>query len=127
MSSETDDRDAIFDISVKYAHYLDANDVDRFVELFTEEGEFVGSTSTIRGRAELRAFVEKRKSGPSYQGRHIVVNPLIEITNDDATMRSYFLFSQGNPPALLNAGVFEDSLRRVDGVWRITRRTFVPD
>jgi uncharacterized protein (TIGR02246 family) len=123
MPSLADDRDAIRDLYARYCLYVDSGAADEWAASFTDDGEFVvGDDPPMVGRQALTAFCASLPAGAMH---HMVMNEAIDVDGDTAMCRSsVFVTSKG---AVLTTGRSEDELRRVDGSWRITRRTYVAD
>jgi uncharacterized protein (TIGR02246 family) len=121
--SLVDDRDAIRDLFARYCLLMDQGLVDKWADLYTEDGQFVQEGSEpITGTEALRAFMAAQSVGVIH---HILVNHAIDVSDDHATsIASVIVISKG---AIVASGRARDELRRLDGRWRIRRRTFTPD
>ena len=53
MPTTSEDREAIRDLYARYALYLRTNEVDEWMQLFSDEPEFTGAGHELAGRAEL--------------------------------------------------------------------------
>ena len=111
----TDDR-AIRDLLACYALALDTDDVDRCVDLFTDDGEFVVFGREFSGRDQIRAMFE---SAP--RGLHLTGVSSIDVSGDAATARSQVLLVEAGTMHLRPA-LFDDDLSRDGGRWRFRRR-----
>ena len=119
------DRDAIRDVYARYVTSLDTGAAADFAALYTDEGVFVGGGAggdDVVGRAALEAFAAGLGAGSVHR---LSLNHVIDVDGDTATCRSSILVLAGN--AVVSVGRVHDELRRVDGAWRIARRTFTPD
>lgn len=119
----TEDRDAIRDLYARYCWHIDTGAADEWADCFTDDGEFlVEGGEPLVGREALRAFAASLTTGGLH---HMVLNEAIDIDGDAAAYRSSVLVvSHG---AIVTTGRAQDSLRRVDGSWRIASRRFRPD
>ncbi|MGY1741669.1 MULTISPECIES: SgcJ/EcaC family oxidoreductase [unclassified Blastococcus] len=120
-----DDRDAIRDVYARYVHALDTGAAATFAAFYTDDGVFVGGGTggdDVVGRAALEAFAAGLVPGSVHR---LSANHLIDVEGDTAVCRSSIVVLSGT--AVVSAGRVTDELRRVDGAWRIARRTFTPD
>lgn len=102
---------------------MDQGSVDEWAGLYTDDGQFLQEgREPVTGTAALRAFMAAQPVGVIH---HILTNHAIDVSDDDATcVASVIVISRG---AIVASGRARDELRRVDGRWRIRRRTFTPD
>jgi uncharacterized protein (TIGR02246 family) len=120
-----DDRDAIRDLYARYVHSFDTGAAETFASLYTEDGVLVGGGADgedVVGRAALKAFAGALAPG---SGHRLSVNHVIDVDGDSAVCRSSIVIIAGT--AVMSTGRVTDELRRVDGGWRIARRTFTLD
>ncbi|WP_176594232.1 nuclear transport factor 2 family protein [Sphingobium sp. EM0848] len=116
--------------------YMDANDADALVQLFTEDLEFVRPSTypdvAIRGRSELHAVVTERD--PCMVSRHVASNIAPRRVDDrHIVVKSYFTHFRGwrdvdsiqaipIDDTLRSMGEYEDSFVLIEGKWLIARR-----
>jgi uncharacterized protein (TIGR02246 family) len=115
----SDDDRAIRDLLARYALALDTNDIDRCVDLFTDDGEFVVFGREFSGRGQIRAMFE---SAP--RGLHLTGVSTIDVSGPDpnaATARSQVLLVEAGTLQLRPA-LFDDDLSRDGRQWRFRRR-----
>lgn len=124
MGLPVEDIVAIEQLVARYNHAIDAGDGDGYAATFLEDGCFqIAGREPVRGRAALAEMV-RRTTG---RVRHFVSNLLIEGEGDAATMRAYLDAIPRGGGAVGTTGVYEDTLRRVDGRWLFVERRFTPD
>lgn len=111
-----DDDRAIRDLLARYALALDTDDLDRCLDLFTADGEFVVFGREFTGREEIRAMFE---SAP--RGLHLTGVSSVEVSGDAATARSQVLLVEAGTTHLRPA-LFDDELSRDGRRWRFRRR-----
>ena len=111
----TDDR-AIRDLIACYALALDTDDIDRCVDLFTDDGTLVVFGREFNGRDQIRAMFE---SAP--RGLHLTGVSSVEVSGDAATARSQVLLVEAGTQHLRPA-LFDDELSRDGRQWRFRRR-----
>ena len=120
MHSQTEDRDEILQLLYRYNHAIDSGDAEVWADTFTEEGSLDAAGQLIAGREGLVEFAR------SVTGlRHLVANPVVDISGDVATVRAYLLVFMGTAPAMI--GTYEDELVRTPAGWRFATRQFVVD
>jgi uncharacterized protein (TIGR02246 family) len=108
-----------------YPHALDTRDFDAYAALFTEDGELTLQGNTSKGRAAIKAFVSALPAEPRVI--HPITNLSYRIDGDTATGGAYWqdVGLVNGAPGVLIAGRYEDTLRRVNGEWRIAKRSIV--
>jgi uncharacterized protein (TIGR02246 family) len=108
-----------------YPHALDTRDFDAYAALFTEDGELSLAGDTVKGRAAIKAFVAALPAEPRVI--HPITNLSYTIAGDTATGGAYWqdIGLAGSTPAVLIAGRYEDTLRKINGEWRIAERNIV--
>jgi hypothetical protein len=113
-----------------YGHAIDTGDEAGWVACFTEGGVFAASVEEqtwfrVAGRAELEQFIAAHTRPPDPPHKHLLIEPLIQLTGDGATCVSYFavLMEHSGEPVLRVFGRYCDRLARgEDGVWRFDER-----
>ena len=112
-------------LKARYCAYCDDNyDADGLAGLFTEDAVWDGG---IRGRAEgkdgIRDFFSKAPQRLSF-ALHRVVNPIIEVEEDEAKGTWYLFqsctYDQGNQ-AVWGSARYDEEYLRVDGEWKFRR------
>jgi uncharacterized protein (TIGR02246 family) len=130
MALTTDDVVAIEQLVAKYNHAIDSGDGSTFASTFTEDGVLEAVGASTAGREALEKFANGF-GGTPMTPRHVATNILVDGEGDKATLRAYIqMYAKvGDPPTsqLTISGRYEDELRRVDGRWLFTRRSFVAD
>lgn len=120
-----EDLHAIQQLRAEYCQRLDDGRWDELVELFTEDGAFVG-LATARGREDLRTFFADLQKGSLTSWWHFSSNETIELADDggSATGETWLL-----QPCVVDgqsqiaAGRYVDRMVRCpDGRWRFSER-----
>ncbi len=127
-----EDRLDIMDLIARYAHTLDAGDLDGYVDNFAPDGVLFEQHT---GREQIRAYVaslmREGRAGPLPNGdvayRHFVGSPVIDGAGERATVHSYLLWiNMGADPPVSSAGQYVDEVVKLDGRWyfqsRVLRR-----
>jgi 3-phenylpropionate/cinnamic acid dioxygenase small subunit len=116
----------------EYAHAMDTGDEAAWVDCFTSDAVFdvvevVGGRRVHRedGRHDLARYVAAYPKPPHFR-KHVVVDPLVDVRGDEATVEAYWLLLQrvdaDGTPTLVAFGRYHDRLVRHDGRWRIAHR-----
>lgn len=123
MSHE--DKLAITELLYRYAELIDAGDFDGVGELLGR-GNFMG-VAGAEPIAGLFAATTRRHPdhGNTPRTRHLVLNPIIEVTGDTAAARSTFCVVQHTDAVALQpivVGRYRDSFARDERGWYFTER-----
>ena len=120
------DKDEIQQLLLDYGRHLDSRDFGAYAALFAADGEWVGGFGTVKGRPEIKAFMEKSLgTGPNRGGSyHLLSNFVIMVAGDTATAwsRWAFVVPQERGAVISQAGRYDDSLVRENGAWKFKRR-----
>jgi ketosteroid isomerase-like protein len=108
-----------------YPHALDTRNFDAYAALFTEDGELTLQGNTAKGRAAIKEFVSALPAEPRVI--HPITNLSYTIDGESATGGAYWqdVGLVNGAPGVLIAGRYEDTLRKVNGDWRIAKRSIV--
>ena len=121
-----EDKDQIAQLLIDYGRHLDSRDLAAYAALFAADGEWIGGFGTVAGRANIRAFMEKSLgTGPNRGGsHHIMSNFVITVKGDTATAWSRWTFVTPSErgAAIAQAGRYDDTFVRENGVWKFKRR-----
>jgi hypothetical protein len=87
----------------------------------------------VRGAAEVAALFEsttRRYDDGTPRTAHVITNPIVEIADDRAEVRSRFTVLQQKPGGgtlePIIGGAYLDRFERVDGRWRFSSRAMEP-
>ncbi|RKF22708.1 nuclear transport factor 2 family protein [Altericroceibacterium spongiae] len=130
------DRAEIEDLMARYLFALDWNDLDTFIDMFTEDAEFEYARGTAVGKADILATVTafKKAIGERYKDddgnpailRHVLGQTAIRIEGDKAWTRAFWYEMANNGPGktlkMGTFGLYEDELVKVDGEWKFSKR-----
>jgi len=145
-----EDRLAIEKLMVgDYPIALDTRNWKAYADLFTEDGELVQGDNVTKGRAAIvEVFSRPRPprtppagaaaaagaapaaganpAGPP-QTKHIVSNLNIKLNGDTATATGYWetIAVRSTGTVIAGAGHYVDSLKKVNGEWKFSRREIV--
>ena len=125
------DERAILRVLYTYAHAIDYGEEDKWVGLFTADGIFHVELPKgqppihCAGRTELAAFIAAHPRAPAALHKHLLLNPLIEVHDNEAQAASYFqlLLDIDGKPETYCFGRYLDQLVRSEGnIWRFRKR-----
>jgi SnoaL-like domain len=128
-----EDERAIMRTLQRYGHSIDYGLEEDWVDCFTDDGVFDVRARNgdvfvrCEGRDALLAFVQGHTRPPAAYHKHVVVDPMIEISGDSAHVDSYFARidadDDGGRAFVMAMGRYRDDLVRCpDGMWRISSR-----
>jgi hypothetical protein len=132
-----------------YGHSIGRGDVSAFLDCFVDEGVFEvhrqvvlvggkpshphpdvrsagGPTVRFEGREGQKRFIAGHPAPPDRWHKHMVIDPLIQLSGVEASAVSFFARLDAGPdghPHLTAFGRYIDHLRRCDdGRWRFVHR-----
>ena len=109
---------------VTYGQHLDSKDWDAYIQVFTEDIEFVAQIGVVKGRSAIRELFDRTlKEVP--QAFHVFSEPTIDVDGDAARTESMWMYvrtGRAGAPEVLQFGRYRDTLVRSDGRWFISRR-----
>jgi ketosteroid isomerase-like protein len=125
---ELEDREAIRQIFVDYAKYLDSGDFAGYGSLFATDGVLAAQLGEAVGPAAITALLEQTL-GPHVRGHlppsiHVMNNQRIDLDGDTATTVVVWFYLTTDPdgvPTVLQSGRYTDELVRENGQWKIRR------
>lgn len=124
------DERAILRTLHRYGHAMDAGREEEWVSLFTPDAVFDvvlaaagAAVHREEGHDDLAAYIAGYPKPPNVK-KHIVLDPIIEVDGDTATVASYWLALSKNVDGTVSEGYgrYDDELVRVEGRWRIRHR-----
>jgi 3-phenylpropionate/cinnamic acid dioxygenase small subunit len=105
------------------------DDLDAYVECFTDDAEWEMFGDVRRGHVEIRAGAEERRRsammGPGSDVRHFLGCTVVTFDGPDAAaVKSYIQAYRtvSTTPTLFLMGEYHDSVRRVGDRWKLARR-----
>lgn len=117
MDPEPEDHVAITNLLARYCLYLDHDDVEGWVALFTPDASFEVYGRSFDGHDGLRAMASAAPGG-----LHLGGPPVVEVIDGvRATTKQNLLFIDSEDGSSRSA-VYEDELVRTPEGWRIATR-----
>ena len=122
------DKEDIERVLLEYGRALDARDFTAYSNLFATDGEWIGGFGAVKGPANIKAFMEKNMgtNGNPTHNYHLLSNFVVTVTGDTATAWSRWAFVQPQNTGgatIAQAGSYDDTFVRENGVWKFKKRT----
>jgi ketosteroid isomerase-like protein len=117
MATSAEDYAAIANLLAQYCLALDHDEVDRCVELFTDDGSFQVYGRSFDGRDRIRRMMQ---SAPG--GLHLGGPPLVELVDGDRAFTKQNLLFIDRGGAEFRRTLYTDELLRTSEGWRIRKR-----
>lgn len=132
MTSMLEDKEAIRDLLATYCFLLDGGELDKWVELFTEDGTFdVGALGKAQGRTAIKEFISRIRltTGKVHGVKHCTLNSIISVTGTEARADSYVLVVRDSDQKIDTAlaGRYEDLIAKQGDQWRFKVRNVYLD
>lgn len=125
--TESEDRQAISDLLVRYATGIDRRDWPLFRTVFTDDCELdYGEIGVWNGVDAVTEFMDKVHATAGYL-LHRLSNQVITIDGDQAMARTYvdaLIMMADNQSGVNGIGFYDDEIVRTTQGWRIARRRF---
>ncbi len=116
MLPNPEDHVAIADLLARYCLALDADDVDRWVDLFLPDARYETYGRSFEGHDGLRRMI-----GEAPGGLHLGGPPVIEMTAPDRAKTTRNLLFVDRRTGESRSAVYTDELHRTAEGWRIAR------
>jgi ketosteroid isomerase-like protein len=121
-----EDERAITRTMYRYAHAQYNGRRDDFLDCFTHDAVIVRSRHgrSVTGHEEIGKYFDAITHAPEAYHKHVMVEPIIEVSGDRASVASDFLYVQDRDgPMISHFGHYADEfVRCTDGHWRMSRR-----
>jgi hypothetical protein len=129
------DRAQILDLLTRYYYNFGKAEGDSFSSFYADDALFVLGPTTYKGKDEIAGAYKSIGAGPTNPAANrfsfnvLMTNPLIVVHGDTATAQLIFteivMDTATAPPRLLTQGREYDTLVRVKGAWRFSKRQIV--
>jgi uncharacterized protein (TIGR02246 family) len=120
------DEDGIRRTLALYCQLCDDGRFDEWEQLYTEDAVFKVMGAVHQGREAIKGFISKAQPD-GRRGKHVAVNPLIEVDGDAARAWTDYIWvgpGTGQFP-VTSAGRYHDRLVKRDGRWLFVERQIV--
>jgi ketosteroid isomerase-like protein len=124
----TEDRLAIAETLALHAHVVDADQLDRIEELFTPDAVYDMTAPGIgifEGIDTIRAAAAQMATSGHAPIAHFLTNVVITSEREDeatALSKCLMIMATGTTQGV----TYDDTLRREQGHWRVSRRVITP-
>jgi uncharacterized protein (TIGR02246 family) len=122
-----EDRLDILELLVRADDAASRRDVEGYLALFTDDATLEGDKGVHRGKDELRSAVAAVWATEAAGSRHLTLNSTLHaapgtppVVNATSTLA---IVTAGDAPALQSIATILQVVGKVDGSWRIRRRT----
>jgi uncharacterized protein (TIGR02246 family) len=122
VSTSSEDKEEIRELYARYCLSFDQRAAAEWATCYTADGEFIGAGQHLQGR---RAMEQYLAGLPESTQHRFTANHVIDLDGDRAVCHSSVLVLDGG--AIASSGRTVDELERVDGAWKIARRTYEGD
>jgi hypothetical protein len=111
----------------RYCMLVDDGRFDEWAKLFRPEAKFHVLGRTHQGRDELLAFMASAQGNPEARGKHVAINPLIELDSWNGTADCWtdYIFVGGDSQVTSVGRYHDRMIRDGDKVWRFELREIV--
>ena len=138
MILTSEDQLKLHDLIARCMWALDFGDPDAYASCFTPEGELymeaipegASTPGLYHGQEALREHAATLFGATAGHVRHWNSNVTLSDDGDNAAAVSYVIVARvGHFPlaGIISTGIHRDTFQKVDGEWRIVRRSFVCD
>jgi uncharacterized protein (TIGR02246 family) len=114
-----------------YAYDSGADNCFAYADLFTPDGEFIGTRGHAKGRDALADYCRGARK-PTIGVSHFIMNQVVEPTADGVTGKQYLIvvnIGENNQPGgefSNTGGHYEDVYAKTAQGWRFKRREYIP-
>jgi hypothetical protein len=123
-------RAAIEDLNTAFCYYLDHDEVEPLIDLFTDDVYYTHGARVTRGKADLEKVFRSRSAHAKRTSRHLYSGLRIEIETKNRARGGCVCMTfgaYGTPPIepaipILVADFQDVYVRGTDGKWRIKER-----
>lgn len=125
-------------IEYQYGYYLDNRMWTQAADLFTDEGSIeIGRRGVYQGKENVRRFMLEVLGGNVWGlgenefANHVQLQPVVTVSDDGESARlrcraMVIAHPTGEDTLLWAEGAYENTFRRVDGVWKLDTMFWAP-
>lgn len=130
-----EDRQAILELIYEYSYTYDSNEINKFSNLFTEDGIWDSPIGTARSRKEIFQLLSLRReriANLGIQNRHFQTNTILSQQSAKQVQGKTMVLVTWQLPDRKYAqvhltGVYEDEFTKTSSGWKFARRTLKID
>lgn len=119
------DKIIIQELLAKYNIALDNNDIDEWINTWSDDGVWSTPFGEAKGKTELKNMINQVTNEFASGKRHVSTNILIEnAPNNTASAQSYLMVTEAKrTPEVVASGTYIDALKKdADGKWKFVHR-----
>jgi ketosteroid isomerase-like protein len=119
------DKIIIQELIAKYNIALDNNDIDEWINTWSDDGVWSTPFGEAKGKTELNNMINQVTNEFASGKRHVSTNILIEnAPNNTASAQSYLIVTEAKrTPEVVASGTYIDALKKdADGKWKFVHR-----
>jgi ketosteroid isomerase-like protein len=125
--ASAEDRLDILELLARADDAASRRDVTTYVALFSDDASLEGDKGTHRGKDALRSIVAEVWESEGTATRHLTLNSVLQpIAGNPAAVlatSTLLIVAPGAPPQLQSVSAISQLVVKIDGGWRIARRT----
>ena len=119
-----DEESKIRRLLAQYCQLLDDGRFDEWIDLFTDDIEFIVMGMHKSGPAELRGFIEPSQQADA-RGKHMISEPWIELESAETATATTDFAWVSKEGTVGQTGRYHDQLVNRSGRWQFQRREIV--
>lgn len=113
-----DEQAAIMNLLAHYCIALDHDDIETWISLFTEDGSFEVYGRSFDGHGGLRAMI-----AAAPKGLHLGGPPFVRMHDANSAQTEQNLLFMDRQTGVSRSAVYQDHVVRIEGGWKIRKRT----
>ncbi len=125
--ASAEDRLDILELLARADDAASHRDVTTYVALFSDDASLEGDKGTHRGKDALRSIVAEVWESEGAATLHLTLNSVLQpIAGNPAAVlatSTLLIVAPGAPPQLQSVSAISQLVVKIDGGWRIARRT----
>ena len=141
LSSTAEDRFEILELMDRYGVVHDLGSPEEYADLFTEDGEISAAKGPVLVKGRQALIEQARQDHERFGGptqadgtktsimRHIITDRIVRLTGAGQAQGSSYVITLINDksegPQILSFSRYEDTYRKIKGVWRISHRSII--
>ncbi len=118
------DREELTQLIARQAYLRDSNQMEEWIDAYTEDARFTGPRGTHEGREAIYAFAQRMRTD-TWRTTHLLGVPVIEVNGDTAGATTDFVTvgpDGGDGYRIILVARYVDSFVRDGDRWRFTER-----
>lgn len=116
------DKLEIMELAARFEMALDQEEVEKYLEIFVEDGIVQGFWGTAIGKEQLRQGFYAMLDTFARGRRHCTTNAIIRGDGSEAVMESYLLVFNRQDLNRIGSAFVTDRARKIEGQWYLASR-----